>query len=73
VSAKALEFELVNVGDPQRSPVRTTGRRGALHLCKSVPGGGFLGITYDSAKICGGGYVGCGIGLAHDKSALPGI
>jgi hypothetical protein len=46
---------------------------GSVHLCKSVPGGGLLGITADSAKICGGGYVGCGIGLAHDKSALPGI
>jgi hypothetical protein len=46
---------------------------GDVHLCKSVPGGGILGITSDSAKICGGGYVGCGIGLAHDKSALPGI
>lgn len=46
---------------------------GSAHLCKSVPGGGILGITSDSAKICGGGYVGCGIGLAHDKSALPGI
>ena len=46
---------------------------GTLHLCKSVPGGGLLGITSDSAKICGGGYAGCGIGLEHDKSALPGI
>ena len=46
---------------------------GALHLCKTVPGGGLLGITSDSAKICGGGYAGCGIGLEHDKSALPGI
>lgn len=46
---------------------------GSFHLCKSVPGGGILGITSDSAKICGGGYVGCGIGLAHQKSALPGI
>jgi hypothetical protein len=46
---------------------------GAVHLCHSVPGGGVLGITSDSAKLCGGGYVGCGIGLAHEKSALPGI
>lgn len=46
---------------------------GAAHLCKSVPGGGLHGVTADSAKICGGGYVGCGIGLEHDKSALPGI
>ncbi len=46
---------------------------GTVHLCKSVPGGGVLGITSDSAKICGGGYLGCGIGLSHDKAALPGI
>jgi len=46
---------------------------GNIHLCRSVPGGGILGITSDSASICGGGYVGCGVGLAHDKSALPGI
>jgi len=46
---------------------------GILHLCKSIPGGGLLGITSDSARVCGGGYAGCGIGLEHDKSALPGI
>jgi hypothetical protein len=46
---------------------------GSFHLCKSVPGGGLFGITSDSARICGGGYVGCGVGLEHDKSALPGI
>ena len=46
---------------------------GLIHLCKSVPGGGLLGITSDSARICGGGYVSCGIGLEHDKSALPGV
>lgn len=45
---------------------------GAAHLCKSVPGGGIKGITADKGKICGGGYVACGIGLSHDRNALPG-
>jgi hypothetical protein len=44
---------------------------GNVHLCKSVPGGGIAGITSDSAKICGGGYVGCGIGLSKNKAELP--
>jgi hypothetical protein len=43
---------------------------GNVHLCKSVPGGGIAGITSDSAKICGGGYVGCGIGLGKNKAEL---
>jgi len=45
---------------------------GTLHLCKSVPGGGIAGITADSALLCGGGFVGCALGLAHDKASLPG-
>lgn len=45
---------------------------GTLHLCGSVPGGGLFGVTADSAKICLGGYIGCNVGLPHEKSALPG-
>lgn len=45
---------------------------GSVHLCKSVPGGGIMGITSDKAKVCGGGYAACGLGLSHDKGALPG-
>lgn len=42
-----------------------------IHLCRSVPGGGLLGVTSDSAKLCGGGYVGCNINLPHDVGSLP--
>jgi hypothetical protein len=42
-----------------------------MHMI-DIPGGGIFGITSDGAKICGGGYAGCGIGLEHDKAALPG-
>ncbi len=45
---------------------------GTLRLCKSVPGGGIAGITSDSALLCIGGYVGCALGLSHDKASLPG-
>jgi hypothetical protein len=41
---------------------------GAIHVCRDG-----LAMKADSAKVCGGGYVGCGIGLEHEKSALPGI
>jgi hypothetical protein len=41
---------------------------GAIHVCRDG-----LALKADSAKVCGGGYVGCGIGLAHEKTALPGI
>jgi hypothetical protein len=41
---------------------------GAIHVCRDG-----LALKADSAKVCGGGYVGCGIGLEHEKSALPGI
>jgi hypothetical protein len=44
---------------------------GSVHLCKSVPGGGIMGVTADKAKVCGGGYAACGLGLSHEKSALP--
>lgn len=44
---------------------------GTIHLCHSVPGSGVLGVTSDSATICGGGYIGCNINLPHDKNALP--
>ncbi len=44
---------------------------GDVHLCRSVPGAGLFGITSDSARLCGGGYVGCDINLAHDKTSLP--
>jgi hypothetical protein len=40
---------------------------GSVHLCKSIAGG----VTADKALVCGGGYIGCGIGLSHDKAALP--
>jgi hypothetical protein len=45
---------------------------GTVHLCKSTPGGGIGGITADSALLCIGGYVGCALGLTHDKASLPG-
>jgi hypothetical protein len=46
---------------------------GTVHLCQSVPGGGILGITSDSAQICFGGFFGCNVGLPHEKTALPGV
>jgi hypothetical protein len=45
---------------------------GTFHLCKSAPGGGLMGITCDSALLCVGGYVGCAVGVGHDKASLPG-
>jgi hypothetical protein len=45
---------------------------GTLHLCKSAPGGGIAGITSDSALLCGGGFVGCALGLSHERASLPG-
>jgi hypothetical protein len=45
---------------------------GTFHLCKSAPGGGLMGITCDSALLCIGGYVGCAVGVGHDKASLPG-
>ena len=45
---------------------------GTFHLCKSTPGGGLMGITSDSALLCIGGYVGCAVGVGHDKASLPG-
>ncbi|HET7328226.1 MAG TPA: DUF4157 domain-containing protein [Nocardioidaceae bacterium] len=44
---------------------------GLLHLCHSVPGGGIMGVTADSAKLCGGVHAGCDINLPHDKAQLP--
>ena len=46
---------------------------GSVHLCQSVPGGGIGGMTADSARICFGGYIGCNVGLPHEKTALPGV
>ncbi len=40
---------------------------GSVHLCRSITGG----VTADKALVCGGGYIGCGVGLSHDKATLP--
>jgi hypothetical protein len=40
---------------------------GSVHLCRSITGG----VTADNALVCGGGYIGCGVGLSHDKATLP--
>lgn len=40
---------------------------GSVHLCRSITGG----VTADKALICGGGYIGCQVGLSHDKAMLP--
>jgi hypothetical protein len=40
---------------------------GGGHLCRSASGG----VTADHLSLCGGGYVGGGVGLSRDKGALP--
>jgi hypothetical protein len=40
---------------------------GGGHLCRSASGG----MTADHLSLCGGGYIGGGIGLSRDKNALP--
>jgi hypothetical protein len=41
---------------------------GSVHLCKDEQGH----ATADNAKVCAGAFIGCGIGLSHDKGSLPG-
>jgi len=41
---------------------------GSVHLCRNDAGQ----WTADHARICGGLFLGCGVGLGHDKGSLPG-
>jgi hypothetical protein len=41
---------------------------GSVHLCKDDNGH----TTADNAKICAGAFIGCGVGLSHDRGSLPG-
>jgi hypothetical protein len=41
---------------------------GSVHLCKDEQGH----ATADNAKICAGAFLGCGVGLSHDRGSLPG-
>jgi hypothetical protein len=41
---------------------------GSVHLCKDAQGH----TTADNAKVCAGAFIGCGVGLSHDKASLPG-
>lgn len=41
---------------------------GSVHLCRNERGE----TTADHAKVCGGLFLGCGVGLSHDKSSLRG-
>lgn len=41
---------------------------GSVHVCKNEQGQ----TTADSAKVCGGLFLGCGVGLSHDKASLGG-
>lgn len=41
---------------------------GSVHLCKDDQGH----TTADNAKVCAGAFIGCGVGLSHDKGSLPG-
>jgi hypothetical protein len=41
---------------------------GSVHVCRDEAGR----TTADDAKICGGVFIGCGVGLSHDRASLPG-